>query len=100
MKGIFLFIVISMCFLCVKSQDNFDYYISNTGSDLNSGNTKLAPKKTIAGVAAVIANGALPVRPLTIGLRGAIFSMKLLIPAFLLLQALTLMMVQMKNLRY
>jgi len=75
MKGVFLCIAIVLCSLCVKSQGAFDYYISNTGSDANAGNSRLAPKKTIAGVAATVANGSLGSRPLSIGFKsGDVFN--------------------------
>lgn len=75
MKGVFLCIAILLCSLCVKSQGEFDYYISNTGSDANAGNSKLTPKKTIAGVAATVANGSIGGRPLSIGFKsGDVFN--------------------------
>ena len=75
MKGILLLTGIFFCCFCVKAQGGFDYYISNTGNDANAGNSKQLPKKTIAGVAATVSGGAMPVQPLKIGFKsGEVFN--------------------------
>lgn len=75
MKRILLFAGVLFCCFCAKAQGGFDYYISNTGSDANQGNTKQLPKKTIGGVAAAIANGAPVIGPLSVGFKsGNVFN--------------------------
>jgi hypothetical protein len=51
-----------------NAQNSFDFYISNAGNDANTG-TLEAPKKTLTGVAAAIANSAPLTGPLKIGFR-------------------------------
>lgn len=56
MKNIVLFLGSFYLTACVFAQSSFDFYISNSGSDSNTGHSIILPKKTIAGASASFPN--------------------------------------------
>jgi Secretion system C-terminal sorting domain len=64
--SIFSLFVLSWC----QAQTGFDVYISNNGSDLNTGNSSSLPKKTINGAFSPPGSFNLPGNPVKIGLQG------------------------------
>ncbi len=69
MKSILLFLFCVFVFACCQAQAGFDVYISNNGSDVNTGSSPALPKKTINGTFLHPGNYSLPANPVKVGLQ-------------------------------
>ena len=75
MKSVLLFITLLFFNYYSSAQDAYNFYISNTGNDANSGQSKAFPKKTIAGAFTSISNLATDSGGVKIGFKsGDIFN--------------------------
>ncbi len=70
MKSIALSLLCVIVFTCCQAQAGFDVYISNSGSDVNTGTSPALPKKTINGTFSHPGSFGLPASPVKVGLQG------------------------------